>query len=289
MGSSLRVGILFLVLLLVGRGETARAQATGEGTEANAAQPAPVSIPKLLAEARVLQREYRESEALAKYEEILARDPRRYDALWQASLLSMKIGGRYSDETRKNAYFVLARQYADRSLAVNPDGAEANYAVALSLVTQATLRTAYGRLYAYKEMQPYVFMAVARRPDWADAWALLGRWHFRVDHYNILERAFSSLFLGGMPNGASSRKAVDALVRAHQLDPKRLQFCYDLARVHINRKQFSRAYKVLEEANAIQPITSEDLELSRRCRLLYDQMRRKLKISSPEAPAAPSR
>jgi tetratricopeptide (TPR) repeat protein len=233
-------------------------------------------IGKLLAEARALQKQYKESEALAKYEQVLKQAPATYEALWQASVLSVRIGARYTDETRKSAYFAAARLYSTRALVVNPEGAEGNYAEALALANQATLLGARGRLIAYKEMREYVFKATEKAPTWADAWQLLGRWHYRVDHYNPLERAFSRLVLGGMPPGASTRRAIVALAKAHELDPKRIQFCYDLARVRLNQGQRSQAIAVLQEAAQLTPVTSEELEMSRRCRSLLVQLNRKM-------------
>ncbi len=245
------------------------------GSEALAATLSVPDVGKLLAEARLLQRKYLDSEALAKYEQVLDEDAKNYEALWQAAALSVRIGTRYTDETRRSAYFTSAGQYAYRAFVAKSDGGEANYVVALSLVNQATLLRARGRLLMYKEMQPYVFRAVARRPDWADTWQLLGRWHYRVDHYNVLERVYSELILGGMPGGASSNKAVDALKRAHELDPKRIQFCYDLARVYQNQRQFDEAITVLVASQKLEPVTSEELEVSRRCRNLLQQLARK--------------
>ena len=235
----------------------------------------PPTVAQLLGEAQALQMDYHESEALAKYEQVLRQDARQYEALWQAALLSLRIGTRYTDLTRKTAYFVAARQYADRALAAQPNGAEANYAVALSLLTRATLLNARGRLAAYKAVKPYVFRAVAQCPDWPETWALLGRWHYRVDHYNAAERVFSRFFLGGMPGGASSRKALSALERAHELAPANLQFCYDLARVYNNQKQFTNARRLLQQAVTIPPATSDELEISRSCRHLLRQVQRR--------------
>jgi tetratricopeptide (TPR) repeat protein len=126
-----------------------------------------------------------------------------------------------------------------------------------------------------------VFKAVARRPTWSEAWQLLGRWHYRVDHYNLLERIFSGLFLGGVPSGASSRQAIDALLKAQQLDPKRIQVYYDLARVYDTQKQDDKAIKVLQEAATLTPITTEELEISRRCRSLLTRLQRKHPPQSP--------
>ena len=249
----------------------------------NAAAPTPtVDVGRLLAEARLLQRKYLDSEALAKYEQVVNADAKNYEALLQAAMLSVRIGTRYTDETRRSAYFTSAGQYAYKAFVVKPEGGEANYAVALSLANQAILLRARGRLLLYKEMKQYVFRAVERRPDWSDAWQLLGRWHYRVDHYNVLERAYSILFLGGMPGGASSRKAIEALKRAHELAPKRIQFCYDLARVYQNQRQLDQAIVVLVESQQLEPVTSEELEVSRRCRILLQQVARKKRGQAKE-------
>lgn len=238
--------------------------------------PISSEVAKLLAEARTLQAQYKESEALAKYEQVLAKAPATYEALWQAAVLSVRIGARYTDETRKLAYFSAARLYSSRALVVRPDGAESNYAEALALANQATLVTARARLLAYREMKPYVFKAVEQRPDFADAWQLLGRWHFRVDHYNLIERVYSRLFLGGTPDGASSNAAVNALLKAHELEPQRIQYPYDLARILLSQKLRTRAVAALQDAVEITPVTAEELEISRRCRKLLVQLNRRM-------------
>ncbi|OUJ74611.1 tetratricopeptide repeat protein [Hymenobacter crusticola] len=268
--------LLFLLALLFGSTRLAFAQTQAAVPSQQApASSAVVDIPKVLAEARSLKNSYRESEALAKYEQVLSKAPGNYEALWSAAVLSVRIGARYTDETRKAAYYAAARLYANRALVVDPEGGEANYATAFTMANQATLFGTRQYLIAYREMKPYVFRAVARRPDWADAWQLLGRWHYRVDHYNFFERIFSRLFLGGKPSGAGSRKAIDALRRAHELDPKRIQFCYDLARVYRNQGQYTNARTILQEALRITPATSEELETSRRSRILLQQLRRR--------------
>ncbi|WBA42938.1 hypothetical protein [Hymenobacter canadensis] len=238
--------------------------------------PPPSAVVRLLAEAQALQAQYKESEALGKYEQVLALAPATYEALWQAAVLSVRIGARYTDETRKTAYFSTARLYASRALVVRPDGAESNYAEALALANQATLLTARGRLLSYKVMKPHVFLAVQQRPDFAPAWQLLGRWHYRVDHYTILERIFSRVFLGGMPGGASTDAALEALTNAHTLDSLQIQYAYDLARVHLNQGHYRQAVAALQDAVVLTPVTAEELEVSRRSRNLLTQLNRRL-------------
>ena len=81
--------------------------------------PAPADPPAIeqqLLQAASLASKFKESEALALYQEVLKGAPSHYQSLWQAAVLSVKIGSRYSDETRKTAYFNAARSYAYRAL-----------------------------------------------------------------------------------------------------------------------------------------------------------------------------
>ncbi|WP_400190960.1 hypothetical protein [Hymenobacter sp. B81] len=231
-------------------------------------------VSRLMAEARALQKQYRESAALARYEQVLGQHPRYYEALWRAAVLSANIGSRYTDESRRGAYFTSARQYADRAYAVNPQGGEANYAVAFTLAQRAILLNATQRLEIYKQMKPYAWRAVEYSPRLADAWQMLGRWHYRVAHLNLVERAYFRVFLGGRPTGASNTQAMAALRKARELDPRRIQFCYDLARVYENQGLRQEAIAVLEQAAALPTVTSEDLENSRKCAKLLHQLNR---------------
>ncbi len=240
----------------------------------------PVQVPtpavaRLLAEAHRLQADYHESEALGRYERVLAKDPDTYAALWEAAVLSVRIGSRYTDETRKLAYLAAARLYAKKALTVCPDGAEAHYAAGLALATQAPLLPLRSRLLAYRDMRPHVYRATELRPDWAEAWQLLGRWQYRVDHYSLPERLYSKLFMGGMPVGGSTLLAIESLRMAHELAPQRIEHAYDLARVHLNRSQETRATAVLQAALEITPVTADELVMSRRCERLLEQLNRR--------------
>ncbi|GAB3583558.1 hypothetical protein GCM10027345_29330 [Hymenobacter daeguensis] len=228
--------------------------------------PDPPAVRIKLFQAANLASSFKDSEALGVYQEILKIVPNHYLALWQSAVLSVKIGARYSDETRKSAYFDAARSYADRALLLRPEGGESNYAVALALFNQATLYRAGARLKAYHDLRSHVYLASERRPDLAETWQLRGRWQYRVAHYNLLERLYSRLVLGGVPSGGDSREAMADLEKAHALAPHNLQFCYDLARMYRYQGRRRRAIAILREAERLPTITSEDLVLSRLCR-----------------------
>ncbi|MFD1872775.1 hypothetical protein [Hymenobacter bucti] len=232
------------------------------------AAPDSVALREYLRRAAALQAKFKDSEALAAYEAALRVQPQHYGSLWRAAVLSVSIGNRYSDETRKSAYFAAANQYASRALEVQPQAGESNYAMALALFSQAGLLSARDRLRIFKQLRPHVFLAAERRPDMPEAWQLLGRWYYRVAHYNVLEKFFSRVFLGGYPQGASSKKAMEAMEKAHELDPTRIQYSYDLARMYKYQGYRRRAIAVLQQAIKLPTYTSEDLTINRLCQQL---------------------
>ena len=234
----------------------------------------PPAVRTKLFQAAALANAFKDSEALGVYQEVLKINSQHYLALWQAAVLSVKIGSRYSDETRKSAYFDAARQYADRALALRPEGGESNYAVALALFNQATLYKAGARLEAFREIRSHVYLATEHRPDLAEAWQLLGRWQYRLAHYNVLERLYSKLLLGGVPEGGDSREAMDDLEKALALAPRSLPMHYDLARMYKYQGRRRRAIATLEAAQRIAPITSEDLVILRLCSKLLPPLLR---------------
>ena len=234
------------------------------------ASPAPDSVllRQHLRNANALQTRFKDSEALAEYQAALKINPQHYQSLWRAAVLSVSIGNRYSDETRKSAYFAAAHDYADRALAARPGEGESNYAMALALFSQAGLLSARDRLRIFKQLRPHVFLATECRADLPEAWQLLGRWYYRVAHYNVLEKTFSRIFLGGYPHGASSAKAMAAMETAHHLDPTRIQYCYDLARMYKYQGRRKRAIAILQEAIKLPAYTSDDLAINRLCQQL---------------------
>ncbi|TDN39362.1 hypothetical protein A8B98_19130 [Hymenobacter sp. UV11] len=250
------------------------AELVSQPTTRTSLAPDSVALRRHLRQAAALQAKYQDSEALAQYQEALKLNARNYTGLWQAAVLSVRIGNRYSDETRKKAYFSAARDYATRAVAVHPLGGESNYALALALFSEAGLLSARDRLRIFKELRTPVFLAVEHRPDLPEAWQLLGRWHYRVAHYNVLEKTFSRIVLGGYPQGASTKKAVLALEKARQLDSTRIQYCYDLARIYKYQGQRRRAIRVLQEAIKLPTYTSEDLAMNRLCQQLLPPLLR---------------
>lgn len=227
---------------------------------------------ELIRQGNQLLGEYKDYEALQKFEEVLTLNARHYQALHKISLLHSRIGARFSDELQKTEHFTLAKTYAERALRVNHLGADANYVMALAINNLSFVSGARARIAALKEIKSYLDVALAADPQHASAWQLLGRWHFKVANFNVLECTLSKVLNGCAKEQASNIVAVSCLQKAIAFDPNNLNHYYDLAVVFNTNKKKEQSIGVLHQALNLQPVTSEDLELSRRCKALLAQI-----------------
>jgi regulator of microtubule dynamics protein 3 len=227
---------------------------------------------ELLKEANRLYKEYKDGDALQKFELVLAQDPQNYEALYKLSLLDLRIGYRFQDETQKIQFFTLAKEYAQKALDVNSQGADAHYAMAAALNNLSVVTGIKERLIAMREVKEHLDKALAINPAHADAWQLLGRWHYKVANLNFFECTASKLLSGGVPVGASNYNAVEALQKSIQYNPENISSYYDLATIYRNMKNSVKSIEVLEKAIKLQLVTSDDLELSRRCKAMLHEL-----------------
>lgn len=227
---------------------------------------------ELVREANHLLGEYKDAEALQKFEEVLVVAPQHYEALYKISLLHSRIGLRYSDESQKSEHFLLAKDFADRALRVNKQGAESNFVMALAISNLSFVSGAKARISNLKNIKMYLDRSLAANPKYANAWQLLGRWHYKVANMNVLECTISKVLNGCTKAEASNSLAVSCLKKAIEIDANNLNCYYDLAVVYREMKEIDESISVLQNATQLQPVTSEDLELSRRCKVMLNQL-----------------
>lgn len=227
---------------------------------------------ELVRAANLLLGEYKEYEALQKFEEVLIHEPTHYEALYKTSLLHSRIGSRYADEMQKSEHFVLAKTYAEKALQENRLGADANYVMALALSNLSFVSGAKARIAYLKEIRSHIDVALAANANYAPAWQLLGRWHYKVANFNIIECTISKVLNGCAKEEASNTAAVSCMQKAIALDPANINYYHDLAVIYKDMKAKDQSLTILQQAISLQPITAEDLELSRRCKALLSEM-----------------
>jgi hypothetical protein len=236
------------------------------------ARAAVSSVTVMLQEANSLYANAKDTQALRKFEEVLQVKPDCYEALWKASLLNSRIGNRYSDQVSKLHYFENAWHYADAALCAGPGDAEGNYAMALAVYNKSLVLGLKERMQRTKVIKFYLDEALCANPQHADAWQLMGRWHFKNANLSLPERSALNLFFGGAPLEASNEAAAEALQNAIKFNPNNISYYYDLAIVYKELEKTDLSIVTLQEAIDLKLMTSEELEINRRCKNLLSQM-----------------
>lgn len=227
---------------------------------------------QLLREAEQLLIQYKDNEALALYEQVLAMSADNLEALCKASQLHCRIGDRFVDDTRKMEHFTKAKRYAARAYELNPVDAETNYAMATSLAYIAKVSGPKQRLTVTNQIKLFADAALLNNEQHAGAWHMLGRWHFKMANLNFAETAASKLFFGGVCDVASNADAVEALQQAIRYNPRNMQYYFDLASIYHELKNKEACIDTLQQALTLSFETKEELELSRRCKLMLQDL-----------------
>jgi regulator of microtubule dynamics protein 3 len=227
----------------------------------------------LLREASHLKQEHRSQEALLLYEEVLGLDPLQQEALWQASLLLLHRGSLTSDETSKGEDFKKAEKYSRKALEVAPENPAATFALASSLLHLCQIASIRQKLHLLKEAKQYLDQVLVKNPLHADAWHLLGRWHFRAANYNLSELLLASFYMREVSRKASNQEAILAMEMAITLEPANILYYHDLARVLQEKKQTLACQQILQKALLLEVITVEDAQISRKCKTMLGELR----------------
>lgn len=225
----------------------------------------------LLKRAKELLDNYKDTEALQVYEEILISSPHNYEALCKASFLHCRIGDRYSDETSRSEHFEKAKQYALLAYGLNPQDAESNFVMAMSVGSMAMVSGPSKRLEGINHAKLFVDEALKSNSQHAGAWYLLGKWHFKMANLNLAEIAAARILFGGVSTEASNLKAIEAIQHAIKYNPTNIRYYFDLATIYKEMNEKQACISTLEQALALEVATSEDLETARRCKMMLQQ------------------
>lgn len=229
---------------------------------------------ELLQRAEQLLNNYKDTEALRLFEQVIAEAPDNYEALCRASFLHCRIGDRYADETRKKEHFSKAKEYALKAYELQPEDAESNYVMALSLSSVAMVAGPKERLEGINQVKSFLDAALVDNDKHAGAWHILGRWYFKMANLNFAEKAASKFLFGGVCGEATNEKAAEAIAQAVANEPANIRFYYDLASVYKEMKDTPACISTLEKALTLTFETKEELELSRRCRMMLQEQQR---------------
>lgn len=225
-----------------------------------------------MAKADSLFENYDEEKALAAYNNILDEDPDNLSALWHASLLYSRIGNRLNDEDEEKEYFNNAKDLAQRALDVDSTSAEANFVMAVAMGRMALIVGAKERVAASRDIKKFADRALEADAEHAGAWHVLGRWNYEIANLNFAERLAANVLFGGIPEGASTEKAVEHISKAIDLNPKFILYYYDLAKAYEELGEDEKAIKACRDGLNQPTLVPGDEDIKEDCRELIDDL-----------------
>ncbi|MGX5820540.1 hypothetical protein ACWKWU_20250 [Chitinophaga lutea] len=229
------------------------------------------SADELLAQAQQLEKQMKETEALEKYREFLQVSPGHVEAFTQSSLLAGREGARQKEKAAKLDYFNNAKIYAFEALKVAPENPEANYAMAVALGRIGMLSGAKEKVAAFKEVKKYIDLALKFKPEYGEAYNLLGKWNYEIYNFGSIEKAAAKVLFGGVPPG-SIEEAIANYEKCAKLKPSFVVNYLDLATALRQNNQETQAMEVLNKGVRMRPIYQDDPGYRAEMKKLLDAM-----------------
>lgn len=229
------------------------------------------SVEELFAQAQLLEKQMKDGEALLKYKEVLQVSPGHVSSFNQSSLISGREGARLKDKVQKQEFFNNAKIYAFEALKVEPENPTANYAMAMAWAQIGSISGAKEKVAAFSETKKYADLAIKYKPDYAEAYHLLGKWNYDLSNLSGIEKAAAKVLFGGVPPG-TIQGAIASYEKCNQLKASIIQNYLDLAIAYKHNNQETLSMEVLNKAMKLRPILSDDAGYKAECKKMLDAM-----------------
>lgn len=228
-------------------------------------------ITSLLHQAAQLESEFREEEALPKYQEVLHWQPRHIIALCKCSDLSCRIGNRQTDKEKKIAYFKAGYRYAQTAFGLDSADSEVNIVMAFSLARMALIQSGKERVTAANDIKRYAENAIKYDPQNYKGYHILGRWFYEVSALNFIERTFARWFFGALPE-ASLDEAIACYEKSRALRPNFMLNYYELARAYRRAGKKEKAVQLLRQMDTLKDQMYDDRQVRNEGRSLLKEL-----------------
>jgi tetratricopeptide (TPR) repeat protein len=214
------------------------------------------SVAKYMALGDELADKWDHQGAANAYLEVLKYDPDNYRALWKAGDEYTEIADKSDVKHQKESMFSQAKTLCEKAIAVNPDGWEGHFRLAVALGRLALFRGGKEKIRLSKRVKAEGDTAVILNPEADLAYHLLGRWHQNIANLSGFLKFFAKVLYGGVPPG-TNEEAVALFQKAIEINPEHIEHHIELARTYefMGKKELMR--EPLEKALSL-PVNEED-------------------------------
>jgi len=216
------------------------------------------NVDSLMKDGIELRKQYKDSEALTIFEQVLAIQPNNFEALWSASLMSAWIGNRDDNKDKKKTFFNSSKDYAVKAMNIDSASYYSNYVMTVAIGRMALISSTRERVGSAKIIKYYADKAIMADSTQPGGWGLLGRWHHKLLILNFAERAAAKILFGGLPEGASKEKALYCFKKAMEIKPDFILYKRDYAKALYDFGFKKEAAAVAKEIMTLPTLTRDD-------------------------------
>jgi tetratricopeptide (TPR) repeat protein len=225
----------------------------------------------LMRQAELLERSFKDEEALKKYLEVLKTQPLHIDALCKSSELYSVLGKRRPSKDNQREYYKAGQDYARKALKINPNHSEANFAMAIAMGRMALISSGNDKIKAVKEIKTYADRCIQLDPKNFKGYHVLGKWHYEVSDLNSLEKWLVKVTYGGLPD-ASLDNAIINYEKSLKLKPSFLLNYLELAKAYQKKGEIKKAGSLLQQLQKLPPVTFDDFKIKGLGKKMLDEL-----------------
>ncbi|MBA4196486.1 MAG: hypothetical protein C0459_02925 [Chitinophaga sp.] len=213
---------------------------------------------QLMKEAVNLENQFKETEALAKYKQILVNEPNNLKALLKATELSCSTGERLPIKNDKRLTFESALAYAKRMLTADSTNADGYYAMALASGKMTEVETENKKIVTYvRDIKLNADKALKLNPNHAMANFIEGKWHYEMISLNWAKKLAVKALYGGLPE-PSLDDAIKYLEKSKSIEPYYVLNTLTLAKAYRDNNNPAKAIETLQRTIKLPTRTMDD-------------------------------
>ena len=165
----------------------------------------------------------------------------------------------------------MAVKYSDRAVALAPDDAEAQLAVAISYGKLLPFQSNKEQFLNSRVIKTAADKVIATDPSNDLGWQVLGRWKFNIAAIGGIKRVLAQTAYGKLPT-ATYEDAVRCFEKAIALNPQRLMHYVELGRTYAVMGKTAEARKFINKGLAMADTEKDDPETKRQGREILQQL-----------------
>lgn len=165
----------------------------------------------------------------------------------------------------------LAVKYSDRAVALAPNDAEAQLAVAISYGKLLPFQSNKEQFLNSRVIKTAADKVIATDPANDLGWQVLGRWKFNIAAIGGLKRVLAQTAFGKLPT-ATYEDAARCFEKAIALNPQRLMHYIELGRTYAVMGNTAEARKFIAKGLAMPDTEKDDPETKRQGREILQQL-----------------